>query len=452
MAIAVRLVVAQAIEPDEPQAKPEPAAVAAPDLALTAVKQTHTDGGRRRGRRNLGHGAEHRPRSCDGRAPRSRIEAGPPPRALARAAAERRAAANHLQAPVPDGPDGAAGDLSRLGERAVDGSRAGGPQRGERQEDDHGLAERRAGSCRRRRAAARKRAPLVAAALARAGRGGAGDSGRGGGFAALAFPPASTAARDRGAGRRCGAALPGSPARTSEGAAWRRAGRLGPLASPVAPSDERLLDLLQFTPLAWATWTRKHLDVLLRDRGLERLHRRWRKVPGFWPSVERRIGGAIEHALRPHLTEILTDAWNSLRGLPDTDEALDVPLGQRSVTWSSRPTVSIFVDGARVGRLRLQIMVEVAVSGVTAVVREAASSRSPWDLTKGPSRSTARSSWSTKRRCSRTPFRGQLARGCSARAGGRPPGCRLTVAPMGLALGPWTRSPNRRGAKRRVTG
>ena len=33
--------------------------------------------------------------------------------------------------------------------------------------------------------------------------------------------------------------------------------------------------------------------------------------------------------------------------------------------------MSIFVDGARVGRLRLQIMVEVAVSGVTAVVRDA---------------------------------------------------------------------------------
>jgi hypothetical protein len=140
---------------------------------------------------------------------------------------------------------------------------------------------------------------------------------------------------------------------------------------PVAPSDERLLDLLQFTPLAWATWTRKHLDVLLRDPGLARLHRRWRKVPGFWPSVERRIGGAIERALRPHLTEILGDAWNSLRGLPDSDEAVELPLGQRSVTWSSRPTVSVFANGARVGRLRLQIAVEVEVTGVTAVVRDA---------------------------------------------------------------------------------
>ena len=44
MAIAVRLVVAQAIAPDEPQARPEAAALAAPDLALTAVEQTRQDG------------------------------------------------------------------------------------------------------------------------------------------------------------------------------------------------------------------------------------------------------------------------------------------------------------------------------------------------------------------------------------------------------------------------
>jgi hypothetical protein len=369
MAIAVPLVVAQASAPAEPQAPPEPATVAAPDLALTAVKQTQqseagveitatvrnvgravSQGGFLEVESRLGRYREPLPEV------RPQAELPPitfrlPPRT------DWKGPAGTYPVVVDVRPaDGPVADANEANNRKtitvwVDAAPASQPQPPApppprpRWWPPHWLVP-----------AAGALAVLVLALASQIWR------------SRRPRPPSVVFALDPDPAPRARVTDSGAPL-GEVGAPRRPAWARWPL--PVAPSDERLLDLLQFTPLAWATWTRKHLDVLLRDPGLEKLYRRWRKVPGFWPSVERRIGGAIERALRPHLTDILTDAWNSLRGLPDSDEALDVPLGERSVAWSSRPTVSIFVNGARVGRLRLQIMVEVEVTGVTAVVRDA---------------------------------------------------------------------------------
>ena len=110
------------------------------------------------------------------------------------------------------------------------------------------------------------------------------------------------------------------------------------------------------------------------------------------------------------------------------------------------------MNGARVGRLRLHVMVEVTVTGVMAVVRDARVESFSMGSYEGTVALYCEELLVDEEKVFEDSVSGtNLAGGRSAVPGRRAPRWRLTATPVELALGPWTIR-NRRGTKRRVTG
>ena len=98
----------------------------------------------------------------------------------------------------------------------------------------------------------------------------------------------------------------------------------------------------------------------------------------YWPAVMSQVGAKVREALHVPIESLLTSAWqgynqfqkyrDSKRYPPDVTSV--VPLANHTVTSRMDPYVEVFADDVSVGRIALEIALNIVLEGATLSIRD----------------------------------------------------------------------------------
>ena len=99
---------------------------------------------------------------------------------------------------------------------------------------------------------------------------------------------------------------------------------------------------------------------------------------GYWPAVMTQVGAKVREALDVPLESILTGAWQRYKQFekyrdperypPEVTSV--VPLADHTISSTLEPYVEVFADDVSVGRIALNVELNIALEGATLSIRD----------------------------------------------------------------------------------